>query len=79
MSIDTVVSYFERRVSARSRWQWRLLGYTVGLLRIVDWSSSKHVFNRHASGTPFRLGVRLNIAMFMWSARYLVRWNGGEE
>ena len=74
MSIDAMVTWFERRLPWRRRWQSVVLGCTVGLLRIAEWSSSRHGFNRRENGRPFRLRTRISMARSMWAARYLTNW-----
>lgn len=84
MSIDTLVSWIERHVYWRRVWQSRLLGCTVGLLRLVAWTLdspvAEQIVGHGPDGSlifgPSPWDERARCAYAMWYARYWYAWEG---
>lgn len=72
--INRAVTAVENRVNWRPMWASRLLGCTVGLLRLIEWTVPGS-FNCHMDGAPFRLTTRIQIAGVMWRGRYWYDWS----
>jgi hypothetical protein len=81
-ALDAAATFVERRVPWRALWASRLLGCTVGLLRLVGWlidSPNAEVVVGHDQSAglvfgPNRWRNRARLALAMWCGRYWYEW-----
>lgn len=70
---DRIVTAIERSVDWQPIWASRLLGCTVGLLRLFEWASLSSGFAYDFGGKPFSYRDRLSVAFLMWRVRYWIK------